>query len=118
MPVTKSEEEGIYNDGKDPEIEARFEGFNLFYFANGVLSLKNTVKQGHLSGSSHLPKDIIFCKEFPTWPTDVWRRLNGEYRIRIGAKPFSSSITGVEEGLPRPVVVSASNVDFFQCIEV
>lgn len=79
MPVIKSEEENVYKDDEDPEIEALFEGFEPSHLAGGAFPSMNTEKQCSISSSSHSLNDIIFCKEFPTWPTNVKRQLIREY---------------------------------------
>lgn len=70
----------------------------------------NAKKQGSLSSSPHSLDDIILCKKFPTWPTDVQRRLIREYQIRIGAKPFSPSNAGNEDEFHGPAVGPTSKV--------
>lgn len=36
MPVIESEEENVYKDDEDPEIEALFEGFEPSHLAGGA----------------------------------------------------------------------------------
>lgn len=111
VPVADSEEECVYKVGEDPEIKALFEGFEPSQSTSGAFYSRNAEKHGFLSSSSHFLNDIIFYKEFPTWPTDIRRRLIRDYRVRIGAKPFSSLIAGAEEELPKPVINLATRVD-------
>ena len=113
VPLTGLEDDNVYKEGEDPEIEAYFdETYDLLHPTEENVLQRSTEQQGFFFDYSSSSTEIIFSRDFPFLPTDAMRRLIREHRVRVEAKPSSSSSdTGMESNLPRSPPPKAAGPD-------